>query len=324
MKGITYTKARRRVRPWIWALWLCCLPVVAWSQVVEYIHTDALGSPVAVTNASGQVIERTGYAPYGEKLGKANDDRPGYTGHVMDSATGLTYMQQRYYDPMLGRFLSVDPVTALTNGDMRHFNRYVYAYNNPYRFTDPDGRCPWCAGAGIGVGLELARQIVTGEIKDTSLKGIAGNVGKALVAGAAGATGAGIAAGVAKLTTSMAVRATVNGVAGAAIGAASTGANNAIQGNEITSGMGTTAIVGGAAGAAGSLVGDAIDVARSAVNTKAVDSIPLADRNLLEHIRETTTGGTTNSSAVGAAAAASNVMSNSGGMVESCGVRKEC
>jgi hypothetical protein len=52
-------------------------------------------------------------------------------------------MQQRYYDPQLGRFLSVDPVTAY-GGDMRHFNRYAYAYNNPYRFTDPDGRCPSC------------------------------------------------------------------------------------------------------------------------------------------------------------------------------------
>ena len=50
---------------------------------------------------------------------------------------------QRYYDPQIGRFLSVDPVTAF-GGDMRHFNRYAYAYNNPYRFTDPDGRCPSC------------------------------------------------------------------------------------------------------------------------------------------------------------------------------------
>jgi len=50
-------------------------------------------------------------------------------------------MQQRYYDPAIGRFLSVDPVTANPNtGAM--FNRYNYAHNNPYRFTDPDGRCP--------------------------------------------------------------------------------------------------------------------------------------------------------------------------------------
>lgn len=51
----------------------------------------------------------------------------------------VALMQQRYYDPQIGRFLSVDPVTANSvNGS--NFNRYWYANNNPYRFTDPDGR----------------------------------------------------------------------------------------------------------------------------------------------------------------------------------------
>ena len=50
-------------------------------------------------------------------------------------------MQQRYYDPIAGRFLSVDPVTTdAKTGD--HFNRYAYADNNPYKFIDPDGRNP--------------------------------------------------------------------------------------------------------------------------------------------------------------------------------------
>jgi RHS repeat-associated protein len=105
----------------------------------EYQHTDALGSPVAVTDAAGQVVERTAWEPYGAAIGKTIDG-VGYTGHVMDAATGLVQMQQRYYDPESGRFLSVDPVTAYDNGDMRFFNRYAYANNNPYTFVDPDGR----------------------------------------------------------------------------------------------------------------------------------------------------------------------------------------
>ncbi|MBN6149308.1 wall-associated protein [Xanthomonas sp. AmX2] len=108
----------------------------------SYQHTDALGSPVAVTNTAGQVTERTQYEPYGAAIGKTVDGI-GYTGHVMDAATGLTYMQQRYYDAICGCFLSVDPVTAYGSGDWRQFNRYAYAYNNPYRFTDPDGRQSW-------------------------------------------------------------------------------------------------------------------------------------------------------------------------------------
>jgi len=50
-------------------------------------------------------------------------------------------MQQRYYDPQIGRFLSNDPVsTDVDTGN--NFNRYWYANNNPYRFNDPDGREP--------------------------------------------------------------------------------------------------------------------------------------------------------------------------------------
>lgn len=105
----------------------------------KYQHTDALGSPVAVTNAAGAVIERNDYEPYGAIIGKPTYSGIGYTGHVLDGATGLTYMQQRYYDQSVGRFLSVDPVTADAKVGA-NFNRYWRANNNPYRFTDPDGR----------------------------------------------------------------------------------------------------------------------------------------------------------------------------------------
>ncbi|WP_374357211.1 RHS repeat domain-containing protein [Thermomonas sp.] len=114
-------------------------PIGSNTVTVNYMHTDALGSPIAKTNSSGSVIETSEYEPYGDLLNRTNDDRAGYTGHVMDAASGLTYMQQRYYDPQIGRFLSVDPVTAdLVTGS--NFNRYKYGGNNPYKYYDPDGR----------------------------------------------------------------------------------------------------------------------------------------------------------------------------------------
>lgn len=110
------------------------------ASTVEYLHTDALGSVVAVSNQAGEVIARREYEPYGRQLQPETlSDGPGYTGHVMDAATGLTYMQQRYYDPGIGRFLSVDPVTA-DGSSGTNFNRYWYANNNPYTLSDPDGR----------------------------------------------------------------------------------------------------------------------------------------------------------------------------------------
>jgi RHS repeat-associated protein len=105
---------------------------------VTYIYTDGLGSPVARTDGNGNVISRTRYEPYGY-VASGVQPTIGFTGHVNDVDTGLTYMQQRYYDPVAGRLLSIDPVTtdANTGGS---FNRYAYASNSPYKYVDPDGR----------------------------------------------------------------------------------------------------------------------------------------------------------------------------------------
>jgi RHS repeat-associated protein len=116
---------------------LTSLPV--WASQVTYYHTDALGSVVMESNEAGQVVYQREYRPYGESTLDPPKDGPAYTGHVQDTATGLTYMQQRYYDPVSGRFLSVDPVTA-DSATGSNFNRYWYGNDNPYKFTDPDGR----------------------------------------------------------------------------------------------------------------------------------------------------------------------------------------
>ncbi|GGD42547.1 RHS repeat-associated core domain-containing protein [Pseudoxanthomonas indica] len=105
----------------------------------RYLHTDGLGSALVETDATQAVLERSEYEPYGALTNRADKDDVGYTGHRQDASTGLTYMQQRYYDSEVGRFLSVDPVTAYRNPIVM-FNRYKYANNSPYRFTDPDGR----------------------------------------------------------------------------------------------------------------------------------------------------------------------------------------
>jgi RHS repeat-associated protein len=118
---------------------------------VSYSHTDALGSPVARTNGAGQIIgSRTRYEAYGATAAGDVPQGIGFTGHVNDPDTGLVYMQQRYYDPIAVRFLSVDPVvTDAKTGS--HFNRYAYAENNPYRYVDPDGRAAHVLfGAAIG------------------------------------------------------------------------------------------------------------------------------------------------------------------------------
>lgn len=76
---------------------------------------------------------------------------PGYTGHIEDADVDppLIYMQQRYYDPVAARFLSVDPVGVRENPEI-HFNRYRYANGNPISNVDPDGRQSWCTPGNCG------------------------------------------------------------------------------------------------------------------------------------------------------------------------------
>ena len=162
--------SRHLLLQWLLVLMTSATCLSAQAQTtVEYIHTDALGSVVAGTNDAGQVIERNDYEPYGAVIGKPSYGGVGFTGHVQDAATGLTYMQQRYYEPAIGRFLSVDPVMAYDN-PISGFNRYRYAVNNPYRFTDPDGRIDWeklgdSFKLALAFGLSLEAKVKLGPVR---------------------------------------------------------------------------------------------------------------------------------------------------------------
>jgi len=105
----------------------------------HYYYTDAQGTVLAKADAQGNIIASYDYAPYGEQvLGAPPSGPEGYTGHVNDPDTGLVYMEARYYDPAVGRFLSVDPDWP-SAGDSFSFNRFSYVNNNPIVNIDPDG-----------------------------------------------------------------------------------------------------------------------------------------------------------------------------------------
>lgn len=114
---------------------------------VTYVYTDPQGTPLAEADASGNITATFEYTPYGTyapqgtSMPAPDPNGPGYTGHVNDPETNLVYMQARYYDMTVGRFVSVDPV-ATAEGDISNFNRYSYATNNPILDTDPTGRYP--------------------------------------------------------------------------------------------------------------------------------------------------------------------------------------
>lgn len=103
---------------------------------VNYIY---LGSKLIAKYGNVKTVSlaqsRQHYRPFGESIEGARDTI-GYTGHEYDTDLGLNYMQARYYDPVIGRFYSNDPIGYR---DLHSFNRYAYANNNPYKYIDPDG-----------------------------------------------------------------------------------------------------------------------------------------------------------------------------------------
>jgi len=129
-----------------------------------YLHPDHLGSAQSGTNSAGAISWREQYTPFGEEIQSPvhNDNLPGFTGHIKDKATGLNYMQARYYDPVIGRFLSVDPVTFMYEGNPSYFNRYAYSLNDPVNNFDPDGRAAVaaCAVPPVAAGCAAVGKVV--------------------------------------------------------------------------------------------------------------------------------------------------------------------
>jgi RHS repeat-associated protein len=103
--------------------------------VISYLVADAVGSVRGIVNSAGGLTATTSYAAWGNPLtsGGLTSYTPfGFAGGYTD-ATGLLYLQNRYYDPQTGAFLTVDPEVSQTS------EPYCYAGDDPVSFSDPDG-----------------------------------------------------------------------------------------------------------------------------------------------------------------------------------------
>jgi RHS repeat-associated protein len=125
-------------------------------QPERYVHTDHLGSTIAIisdddpgTSLKAVVKEVRSYDAFGLtrspdwKSGSYAGIAPaqsmqGYTGHNDDPELGLIDMKGRIYDPLLGRFLSADPLVSDPTAT-QPWHPYAYVRNNPLLYTDPTG-----------------------------------------------------------------------------------------------------------------------------------------------------------------------------------------
>jgi len=101
-----------------------------------YYHYDGLGSVVALSDSSGEIVEQCSYDIFGEPSCISGVGNPyKFTGREYDAETGLYYYRARYYHTTLGRFLSPDPI-RYDHG----MNIYAYCWNNPINRIDPFGK----------------------------------------------------------------------------------------------------------------------------------------------------------------------------------------
>ncbi|BBK14978.1 hypothetical protein OIPHN330_58550 (plasmid) [Citrobacter freundii] len=129
-------------------IWLDGTPLgFVQSGQTYHVHVDHLGTPKALTDASGQVVWKADYSPFG----KATITSQGPTfnlrfpGQYYDAETGLHYNWHRYYDPALGRYLQSDRLGLFDGVDT-----YGYVRANPLRLIDPTGEYG-LAGAAYGL-----------------------------------------------------------------------------------------------------------------------------------------------------------------------------
>jgi len=105
-----------------------------------YLLTDHLGSTAITLNSSGGKIAELRYRAYGQtrySSGTTPTNRR-FTGQLEEGTIGLYDYGARFYDPLLGRFISADTVVP-EPGNPQNLNRYAYGLNNPLRFSDPTG-----------------------------------------------------------------------------------------------------------------------------------------------------------------------------------------
>lgn len=105
------------------------------------------GDVIQLLGFDGEVDKTYDYDAYGNEYERDNNDGNyfRYCGEYYDTETGFIYLRARYYDPMVGRFTSVDPAKD-------GLNWYSYCYNNPVKYVDPTGLCSQCNSSGVREG----------------------------------------------------------------------------------------------------------------------------------------------------------------------------
>ena len=125
-----------------------------YNNTLYYYVLNAQGDVVRIVNSSRSVVASYTYDPWGKIIsssGTLADINPlRYRGYYYDSETGFYYLQSRYYDPEIGRFINADSYASTDIVGLLSTNMFSYCENNPVNRSDPSGH----AGYGLMSGWD--------------------------------------------------------------------------------------------------------------------------------------------------------------------------
>ena len=168
---------------------------------VYYYVLNAQGDVVRIVDGSRNVVASYSYDPWGKLLSSsgtlANVNPLRYRGYYYDSETGFYYLQSRYYDPAIGRFINADSYASTDATGLLSTNMFAYCENDPVNRSDPDGEVAHLAiGAVVGaianVGFSYLNHMIAGEsygLKEAALDALSGAASGALAASGVGLLG---------------------------------------------------------------------------------------------------------------------------------------
>lgn len=122
------------------------------SSGFSFLISDHQGTAMTAVAMTTLAVTRRKQLPFGGLRAETSESIPGTRGFVGGTTdpTGLIHLGAREYDPVLGRFISVDPLIDID--DPQQMNAYAYANNRPITASDPDGLMIYDDFTGLGYG----------------------------------------------------------------------------------------------------------------------------------------------------------------------------
>ena len=137
-----------------------------YNNTLYYYVLNAQGDVVRIVNSSRSVVASYTYDPWGKIIsssGTLADINPlRYRGYYYDTETGFYYLQSRYYDPEIGRFINADSYASTDATGLLSTNMFAYCENDPVNKSDPTGEvAPILVAMAGGALVGIAEQFMT-------------------------------------------------------------------------------------------------------------------------------------------------------------------